>query len=196
MAQRTAGAEVLGGLNTLTRYGVAGNLSDAQLLARFLARGGEAADEAFEALVARHGPMVLEVCRNILRDPHDAQDAFQATFLVLASRAAAIRRGEALAGWLLGVAQACRGSIQSRFDPATGVRGAGRGDPRGRRGDPSRVLAGTARGIGRLPERYREPVVLCYLEGLSTDEAAHRLGCPKGTSYPPLPGTGAAQGSG
>ena len=84
MAGRTAGAELLSGLNTLTRFGVAGNLSDAQLLDRFLDRGGEAAEAAFEALVARHGPMVLDVCRKVLRDPHDAQDAFQATFLVLA----------------------------------------------------------------------------------------------------------------
>jgi len=74
---------MLGGLTTLTRVGVVGNLSDAELLNRFLGRRGEAAEAAFEALVTRHGPMVLDVCGNVLRNPHDAQDAFQATFLVL-----------------------------------------------------------------------------------------------------------------
>src|SRR3954454_13727564 len=102
MVGRDEGAELLSGLNTLTHVGVAGNLSDAQLLTRFLARGGRSAEAAFEVLVARHGPMVLDVCCKVLRDPHDAQDAFQATFLVLASRAGSIRRREALAGWLLG----------------------------------------------------------------------------------------------
>src|SRR5437870_5272618 len=67
--------------------GTTGGLSDTQLLERYIARGGETAEAAFEALVVRHGPMVLDVCRNLLRDPHDAQDAFQATFLVLARKA-------------------------------------------------------------------------------------------------------------
>ena len=92
MVRRSARAEVLTGLNALTHVGVAVNLSDAQLLDRFLVRGGEGAEAAFEVLVARHGPMVLNVCRNVLRDSNDAQDAFQATFLVLASRARLIRQ--------------------------------------------------------------------------------------------------------
>src|SRR3954447_1401337 len=116
MVGRVAGAELLIGLNTLTHVGVAGNLSDSQLLTRFLARGGMTAEAAFEVLVARHGPMVLDVCCKVLRDPHDAQDAFQATFLVLASRAGSIRRRDALAGWLLGVAR--RVAVRSRADQA------------------------------------------------------------------------------
>jgi hypothetical protein len=79
MVGRSAGAELLNRLNTLTHVGVAANLSDAQLLARFLARGGPPAEAAFEALVARHGPMVLDVYFRILRDSYEAQDAFQAT---------------------------------------------------------------------------------------------------------------------
>src|SRR4051794_36227623 len=105
MVGRSAGAVVLNEFNTLIHLGVAGNISDAQLLARFLAGSGEAAEAAFEVLVARHGPMVLDVCRNILRDHHNAQDAFQATFLVLASRAGSIRQRDSLAGWLLEVAR-------------------------------------------------------------------------------------------
>jgi RNA polymerase sigma factor (sigma-70 family) len=181
MVGRFARAELLTGLNALTHVGVAGNLSDAQLLDRFLARGGEAAEAAFEALVARHGRMVLDVCSNVLRDSHDAQDAFQATFLVLASRAGSIRRRDALAGWLLGVAR--RVAVRSRADLARRRAHEGRAAemradlPRGR----SESWPELHEEIGRLPERYREPVVLSYLEGLSTDAAALRLGCPKGT---------------
>ena len=181
MLGRSVRAELLTGLNALTHVGVAGNLSDAQLLDRFLARGGEAAEAAFEALVARHGPMVFNVCSSVLRNPHDAQDAFQATFLVLASRAGSIRRRDALGGWLLGVAR--RVAVRSRTALAR------------RRTYEERAAEMKAdlpqhraeswpelhEEIGRLPERYREPVVLCYLEGLSTDAAALRLGCPRGT---------------
>src|SRR5438270_333112 len=105
MVGRSPGAEVLGDLVTLSRVGVVANLSDAQLLDRFLLLQGESAEVAFEALVSRHGPMVLEVCLCILRNRHDAQDAFQATFFVLASRARSIRRRDSLASWLLGVAR-------------------------------------------------------------------------------------------
>ena len=99
MVGRSARGELLTGLNALTYVGAVGNLSDAELLDRFLAGGGEGAEGAFEALVARHGPMVLDVCTNILRDAHDAQDAFQAAFLVLA-----LRRGRSGGGkpWAAG----------------------------------------------------------------------------------------------
>jgi RNA polymerase sigma factor (sigma-70 family) len=181
MVGRSAGAELLNRLNTLTHVGVVGNLSDAQLLARFLARGGPPAEAAFEALVARHGPMVLDVCFRILRDSHEAQDAFQATFLILASRARSIRQRDALAGWLLGVAR--RVAVRARANQARRRAYEGRAAElrADRTGDRLESWPELHEEIGRLPERYREPVVLCYLEGLSTDAAALRLGCPKGT---------------
>jgi RNA polymerase sigma factor (sigma-70 family) len=180
MVSRTAGAALLGGFRALTHLGVVANLSDAQLVDRFLGRDGGAA-EAFEALVVRHGPMVFDLCRNILRDTNDAQDAFQATFLVLACRASSIRRRDSLAGWLLGVAR--RVALRYRGEQARrriyeGLAAEMRSQGYGA---PPEEWPELHEEIGRLPHRYREPVVLCYLEGLSTDAAAIRLGCPKGT---------------
>jgi RNA polymerase sigma factor (sigma-70 family) len=181
MGGRFACADLLSGLNTLAHIGVTGNLSDGQLLDRFLARSGETAGEAFEALVARHGPMVLDVCENILRDPHNTRDAFQATFLVLASKATSIRRRDALAGWLFGVAR--RVALRSRADRAR--RRVYEGSAAEAKADRSAASTESwselHEEIASLPERYREPVVLCYLEGLSTQAAASRLGCPHGT---------------
>jgi RNA polymerase sigma factor (sigma-70 family) len=172
---------MLTGLETLTHFGVAANQSDGELLDRYLSRDGRSAEAAFEALVARHGPMVFEVCYNVLRDPHDAEDAFQATFLVLASGGGSIRRREALAGWLLGVAR--RVALRLRADVATRRVYERRAAERRAwsRGEPHEAWPELHEEIGRLPERYREPVVLCYLEGLSTEAAAKRLGCPHGT---------------
>jgi len=181
MVSRSLRADVLRDLLALTHVGVVGNLSDAQLLDRFLGRRGEAAEAAFEALVTRHGPMVLDVCGNVLRNPHDAQDAFQATFLILASRAGSIRRRDALASWLLGVAR--RVALRSRAD-VTRRRVYERRAAKtkaDREENPPESRPELHEEIGRLPERYREPVVLCYLEGLSTEAAALRLGCPHGT---------------
>ena len=89
----------------LINCGTVGTLSDAELLDRFIARRDEAAEAAFEELVNRHAPMVLQVCQDILRNSHDAEDAFQAVFLVLASRAGSIRRPASIASWLFGVAR-------------------------------------------------------------------------------------------
>ncbi len=93
-------------IQALFGSGTAVGLSDRQLLDRFAGRGDPAAEAAFEALVRRHGPMVLRVCQNALIDPNDAQDAFQATFLVLVRRVGAVRGLDSLGGWLYGVA--CR----------------------------------------------------------------------------------------
>src|SRR5438270_7360080 len=101
---RGSSRDVLRHLRTLYRCGVLGSLSDEQLLDRFVARRDEASEEAFAELVQRHGPMVLGVCRRILGDRHDAEDAFQATFLVLARKAASVVRREKVASWLYGVA--------------------------------------------------------------------------------------------
>ena len=103
-------------LCTLYRVGVVGDLTDGQLLERFVAGGDESAEAGFAALVERHGPMVLRVCRQILGDAHDAEDAFQATFLVLARRAGSVRKRESVASWLYGIAH--RVARRSQADAA------------------------------------------------------------------------------
>ncbi len=95
---------ILRDVSALYAVGTLSGLTDAELLGRFVARAGEEAEDAFAALVHRHGPTVLGVCRRMLPGSHDAEDAFQATFIVLARRAASIGRRERLAGWLYGVA--------------------------------------------------------------------------------------------
>jgi RNA polymerase sigma factor (sigma-70 family) len=151
--------------------------SDAHLLGRFAAGGDEA---AFTALLARHGPMVLSACRRVLGDA-DAEDAFQATFLVLARKAGSVRRPDALAGWLHGVA--CRVALKARaIRRARSAREAGgTGDQPDRRPDPLEELSARdllvvlEEEVSRLPEHYRMPIVLCCLEGVSQEEAARRL---------------------
>ncbi len=120
---------IVGTLGRLFEAGTFAGLGDAQLLERFLARGDEA---AFEAILQRHGPMVLGVCHRVLDDPHDVADAFQATFLVLVKKARSIRDREALATWLYGVARrvAVRARVGARRRLArerTGVGGSDRG---------------------------------------------------------------------
>jgi RNA polymerase sigma factor (sigma-70 family) len=148
-------------------------LSDEQLLADFLARRS---DEAFSALIGRHGPMVFNVCRRILHDAHAAEDVFQSTFLVLADRAGAIRRRASLAGFLHGVAY--RLAVRARRRrvpnvPAT-VCDQTVGPPEGLAW--KEMLGILDHELGRLSDRYRAPLVLCYLEGRTQDEAARQLG--------------------
>src|SRR5580693_1993459 len=87
-------------VHRLFNFGTFGTMPDAELLDRFIPRHDDAAEAAFEELVIRHGPMVLRVCRSVLHDAHDAEDAFQAVFLVLANRAGSIRRSGSLGSWL------------------------------------------------------------------------------------------------
>src|SRR4051794_37779963 len=97
---------VLQSVHTLFRVGAIGGMTDGQLLERFAAqRDEEEAQMAFAALVERHGPMVLGVCRGVLKDPHRTEDAFQATFLVLVRKCGSIRRRDSLGSWLYGVAR-------------------------------------------------------------------------------------------
>ena len=103
-------------LETLFSAGTACGLSDAQLLERFVARHDETAEAAFESLVLRHGPMVFDIGLKILGNTHDAQDAFQATFLILATRARSIMRQGSVGSWLHGVA--LRVARRARSDAA------------------------------------------------------------------------------
>jgi RNA polymerase sigma factor (sigma-70 family) len=170
-------------LQTLFNEGTVGGLTDGELLARFVASTGETAEAAFAALVERHAPMVFLVCRQMLGEEHDAQDASQATFLVLARKARSIRRPDALGSWLHGVALRVSGkakvaAARRRAHERRGGEMAARSESEANRSDPCPELH---EEINRLPESYRLPVVLCYVEGLTHDQAAQRLGWPLGT---------------
>jgi RNA polymerase sigma factor (sigma-70 family) len=184
MANGSAGADTLNQLNTLFRFGVVGDLSDGQLVQRFLTARDGADQAAFTALVARHGPMVLGVCREVLGNAHDAQDAFQATFLVLARNAGSVRKADSVSSWLHGVAlrvalRAKAGEARRRmYERRSAER---KSAELGRQEGSREWWPELHEEIGRLPARYREPVVLYYLEGLTTEEAALRVGCPHGT---------------
>jgi RNA polymerase sigma factor (sigma-70 family) len=154
--------------------------TDRELLERFV-RGRD--EGAFAALVERHGGMVLAVCRGVLRDGHDAEDAFQATWLVLAAKAAAVRWRESVGGWLHATAhrvalkaraRSARRHNQERPMHAEAEAGA---VPEERR----ELLALLQAEVARLPEKYRGPLVLCYLEGKTHAQAARQLGCPVGS---------------
>jgi RNA polymerase sigma factor (sigma-70 family) len=155
--------------------------TDGQLLNDYVRRRDEA---ALAALVWRHGPMVWGVCRRALINYHDAEDAFQATFLVLVRRAASITAPELLANWLYGVAH--QTALKARATAA-------------RRGARERQVADVPepaaadcdhcndlrplldQELSRLPDRYRAVIVLCDLEGKTPQEAARHLGVPEGT---------------
>jgi RNA polymerase sigma factor (sigma-70 family) len=157
-------------------------LSDAELLERFAGRRDEA---AFTELVRRHGPLVLGVCRSVLRQEQDAEDAFQAAFLALARQASAVRRGESVGGWLHAVAYRLALKARARSARRSAVERQAPPAPAG--GDPlldasvRDLLAAVHEELSRLPEKYRAPLVLCYLQGRTQDEAARQLGCSEGT---------------
>jgi RNA polymerase sigma factor (sigma-70 family) len=155
--------------------------SDRELLDCFVKDRDSA---AFRNLVGRHGPAVLQVCRGVLQDPHEAEDAFQATFLVLLRKAPSIQVPASLGGWLRGVAY--RTAVRARCHAAR------RRVIERTRADVSPTaqfheeLAPEVRQmirdeLDRLPDSYRQPVTLCYMEGLTHREAASRLGWPVGT---------------
>lgn len=163
----------------------AGAASDAQLLERFVANRDEA---AFELLVRRHAQVVFDVCRRVLHDPHDAEDAFQATFLALARHADRIAKREAVAGWLHKVAYRTaltargRRARRSFHEKLGGSAEHFSVSPDAEACSENQELRSVLdQEIGRLPERLRAAVVLCYLEGKSVNEAALLLGCPRGT---------------
>jgi RNA polymerase sigma factor (sigma-70 family) len=158
------------------------DLTDGQLLALFIERRDEA---AFAALVRRHGSMVLGVCLRVARNRHDAEDAFQATFLVLVRKAASITSRELLANWLYGVAYntalKARQATAKRWMREKQVR---------EMPEPVKPESDTLsedlrplldQELSRLPDKYRTPIVLCDLEGKTRKEAAQQLGCPEGS---------------
>jgi RNA polymerase sigma factor (sigma-70 family) len=168
-------------LQTLFSLGTLGGLSDGGLLERFAAHRDEA---AFEALLRRHGAMVWGICRRLLRDHHDAEDAFQATFLVLARKGQSIAQRELVANWLYGVAFQTALKARSR-----------RARRRMREGQVAEMPEPEAlplnhqddlnesldRELSRLPDKYRIPILLCVLQEKTHQEAAELLGWPIGT---------------
>jgi RNA polymerase sigma factor (sigma-70 family) len=169
--------------------GRAEDLPDDTLLEQFLHGGETDAQEAFRALVVRHGPMVLGICRHVLNEDHDAEDAFQATFLVLAQKGSSIRNRRVLAGWLHEVAH--RIAIKARFSTvrrrtlerqamamAPSAVQANNQDEAAAWNELRPVLHAE---VDRLPEKYRLPVILCYLEGKTNEEVADLLHWPVGT---------------
>ena len=165
-------------LGTLFNEGAVGMLSDGQLLDRFVERRDAS---AFEAIVERYGPLVWGVCRRVLRHHHDAEDAFQATFLVLARKAASVMPREKLGNWLYGVAY--QTAMKAR---ATRAKRRVRERPAWEMTEPEAVpdehaeelLSRLDREVARLPEKYRMPIILCELEGKTHRQAAEQLGLP------------------
>jgi RNA polymerase sigma factor (sigma-70 family) len=169
---------ILRRLRSVLRSQDGADTPDAALLRRYVGQGDEA---AFETLVRRHGPTVLGVCRRILPDPHDAEDAFQATFLVLVRKATGLRLHGTLGNWLYGVA--CRTARHARYagikrrakEAAMPARTETAEDAR------AELLPYLDRELERLPEKYRSVIVLCELQGKTRREAARLLRCPEGT---------------
>ncbi len=170
--------------------GTATGLSDNELLERFATKraqsveGARAAEIAFEALVRRHGPMVWGVCRRVLGDAHEAEDAWQATFLLLARRAGSLRVAGSLGRWLYGVAH--RVALRARFQSRQ--RGSFRREvPAVAADDPAREVEQRdlreilGDEVDRLPLKYRCPIELCYLQGMTYDQAARQLDWPVAT---------------
>jgi RNA polymerase sigma factor (sigma-70 family) len=160
-------------------------LTDPELLDRFAADGDH---EAFAAIVRRHGPMVFGICRRVLRDPHDAEEAFQVSFLVLVRKGGRLAHPERLANWLYGVAfrvaRKAKGVAARRDAYERAAAEVVRPAPVTVGQDRAELRAVLDEEMVSLPEKYRAPLVLCYLEGLTNEDAAHRLGwAPGSMSY-------------
>ena len=170
-------------LRVLLGIGATGGMTDGELLERFMSRRDECAELAFGAIVDRHGPMVRRVCLGSLGDPNDADDAFQATFLVLARKARSLCGRDSIGPWLHEVAR--RLSARSRVDAARRRRLEGRVGDLAPTVAPAPAFDDSAEAlheeVDRLPDRFRAPIVLCYFEGLTHEQAADRLHWPVGT---------------
>jgi RNA polymerase sigma factor (sigma-70 family) len=155
-------------------------MTDRQLLERFVTGNDP---DAFTTLIERHGPMVLGVCRSVLRDPHDVEDTFQGTFLILARKAGTIKDRDSVAAWLHRVAFRVARRARSRSWQRRTREGVDAGSvPEPAFEPPDSSLGPLLRDeMSLLPDRYRLPLELCYLEGKSNKEAAIQLRCPVGT---------------
>jgi RNA polymerase sigma factor (sigma-70 family) len=175
--------EVLRRVRGLLHGGVAAGLTDEQLLEQFASGEAESAESAFAALVDRHGGMVLRVCRGVLGDDQEAQDAFQATFLILARKAGSLWVRGTLGPWLYGVARRTASAARSAgARRRRHERRAAEMAPRVTKvGDWDDLDVVLHEEVDRLPIRYRTPVILCYFEGLTHEQAAGQLGWPVGT---------------
>jgi RNA polymerase sigma factor (sigma-70 family) len=172
---------VLHEVGRLLGGGTVATLGAGQLLERFAA---DRDSSAFEALVSRHGPMVLGTCRRMLSDPLDVEDAFQATFLVLARKAGSIQDADRLGPWLHGVARRVATRSRALSGRRKSLERQGGEEPSFESPDlleGFEVREALDEELSRLPEKYRAPLVLCYLEGLTHDEAAAQLRWPVGT---------------
>jgi HlyD family secretion protein len=176
----------LGQLRTLYNVGTIKNLTDGQLLERFATDADELAELTFSALVERHQAMVWRVCLAIVRDEHAAEDAFQATFLVLVRKARSLWVQDSLGPWLHQVAcrtALClrRAMIRRRKHEERSGEGSARGSIELETPRDVELYATVHEEVNRLPEKYRAPIVLCDLEGRTHQEAARFLGWPIGT---------------
>jgi RNA polymerase sigma factor (sigma-70 family) len=177
--KRASAAAVARGLERLVDPGTVAGLTERQVLARFVEQGDPV---AFEATVVRHGPMVLSVCRQLLRDANDVDDAFQATFVILIEKAGSLKQPDRLGPWLYGVARRVASRLRRRrrtesLPPDLQRRSADH--------DPAEVdqLSALHDEIQRLPEKYRLPILLCCVGEESYDDAARKLGWPVGTVH-------------
>ncbi|WP_422925059.1 sigma-70 family RNA polymerase sigma factor [Singulisphaera sp. PoT] len=172
-------------LRTLLSAGNVEGLSDRQLLERYVSGSGDVAERAFASLVERHGPLVLRTCRGVLGEVHEAEDAFQATFLILSRRAGSLWIRESLGPWLHRVATRVALRARSRMERRRKVelRSIDRPwrEPESQGTADREVELVLHQELDRLPECYRAPILLFDLEGSTYEEVARRLCCPVGT---------------
>ena len=164
--------------------GAVTGLADSELLRRFTGCRDSAGELAFATLIARHGPMVLNVCRRMLQNPADAEDAFQATFLILVRRAGMIDLERSLGPWLYTVTVRVARRTQAitarrKHEPLDEATIQETSRPNSVTDHALRMTIDEM--LARLPQKYRSAIVLCYLEGMTHEEAASRLQCPVGT---------------
>lgn len=168
-------------IGVLFNAGTYRDLTDGQLLERFATARGEAAELAFAVVVERHGPMVLRACRSVLLNPHDVDDAFQATFLVLARQGRSLWVRDSLGPWLHQVAFRTAKCVRATASRRRRLEAAAIRPEAIHDAQTDDLAPLLHEEIERLPERYRAPIILCDLQGHTHEQAARHLGWPVGT---------------